>query len=136
MARLRERKVIPVLVSIALAVLLSGCTVTMRPGSRPVARQNVIVWAHLGLQFTFPGVVVIQHRAGPHHYETVFHSDTSLYGVFRDVDEHMAARGWIRTDLTPRWDRISAHYQRGRQRAHVVVMDDGHSGRYRMTIDD
>jgi len=131
----------PALAALALATLLSGCTVAVRPGgssttTTTVHSQGVIVWAHLGLEFHFPGVVVIERQAGPHHFNTVFRSDASLHAVYDDVDARMRARGWHRTRYDERRDRITAEYVRGRERAHVDVRQEGHSGRYRLKIDD
>ena len=124
---------------LALAALLSGCTLTIRPGessSTTVHSQGVIVWAHLGLHFSFPGVVVIERHSGPHHFDTVFHSDASLYGVYGDVNSRMRAQGWHRERYEERHDRIVAVYTRGDREAHVTVREEGRSGRYQLTIDD
>lgn len=129
----------PVLLTVALAALLSGCTVAVRPGgpSKTTERsQQVIVWAQLGLQFHFPGVVVVERHAGPHHFDTRFRSDASLYGVYDDVDARMRARGWRRTRYQEKHDRIEAEYVRGGERSKVEVRQEGHSGHYRLKIDD
>ena len=127
------------LAPLALAVLLSGCTLTVRPGgssSTPVHGQGVIVWAHLGLHLSFPGVVVVERHAGPHHFDTVFESEASLHRVYGDVDGRMRAKGWHREDVREHHHRVHAVYVRGDQRAHVTVVQEGESGRYRLTIDD
>ncbi|HKI55569.1 MAG TPA: hypothetical protein VKB31_00340 [Trueperaceae bacterium] len=137
MRRTRTIPARPALLSVALALLLAGCTAVVRPGNPATApSQGVIVWAHLGLQFEFPGVVVEQRQAGPHHFDTVFRSDASLYGVYGDVDSRMRAHGWHRIRYQEHRDRITAEYARGGQRARVDVRQEGRSGRYRLTIDD
>jgi hypothetical protein len=128
-----------VVLPLALVALLSGCTLTIRPGepsSTTVSSSGVIVWAHLGLHFSFPGVVVIEHHSGPHHFDTVFHSDASLYGVYGDVNRRMREQGWHRERYEEHHDRIIAIYVRGDQEAHVTVLQEGRSGRYRLRIDD
>lgn len=138
MPRPHRRASAPALSALALVLLLSGCTVAVRPGTSTssVHTQNVIVWADLGLEFHFPGVVVIERQAGPHHFNTRFRSDASLYGVYDDVDSRMRARGWRRTRYGERPNRITAEYARGGEHAHVEVQQEGRSGRYRLTIDD
>lgn len=127
------------LAALALAALLSGCTIAVRHGGSTTAtvqRPGVIVWAHLGLRFSFPGVVVIERHAGPHHFDTVFASDASLRGVYGDVDGRMRAEGWHRHRYEERRHRVTAVYVRGDREAHVKVIEEGRSGRYRLTIDD
>lgn len=133
-----ERSRMLILVPLLLAGLLSGCSLTVRPGgpSTTVRGQGVIVWAHLGLHLSFPGVVVVERRASPHHFDTVFDSDASLYRVYDDVDGRMRAKGWHREGYRERDHRIVASYQRGDERAQVTVVQEGRSGRYRLTIDD
>jgi hypothetical protein len=126
-------------VGLALAALLTGCTVAVRHGgstTTTVRSSGVIVWAHLGLRFAFPGVVVVERHAGPHHFDTVFTSDASLRGVYGDVDERMRAKGWHRHRYEERNHRVTAVYVRGDQEARVTVVQEGRSGRYRLTIDD
>lgn len=122
----------------ALALLLTGCSVAVRPGRTAATAhtQGVIVWAHLGLRFDFPGVVVIERHAGPHRLDTVFRSDAGLRGVYVDVDRRMRDDGWHRRRFEERPNRITARYVRGHEQAHVVVVREGRSGRYRLTIDD
>lgn len=124
--------------ALVLAVLLSGCTITFRPGgtTTTVHAPTVIVWAHLGLQFSFPGVVVIERHAGPHHFDTLFDSGTSLRHVYGDVDGRMREDGWHRDRYEEHHGRIVAVYVRGGRVAHVTVIEEGRSGRYRLTIDD
>lgn len=129
----------PVLPSLALVLLLSGCTAVVRPGSpssTTVHTQGVIVWSELNLEFHFPGVVVLSRQASPHHFDSEFRSDTTLHGVYADVDSRMRARGWTRIRYDERPNRITAEYERGRERAHVEVHQEGRSGRYRLKIDD
>lgn len=125
---------------LALSVVLSGCSVVIRPGasstSSAVHSENVIVWAALGLQLHFPGAVVEQRHAGPHHFDTVFRSDASIHSVYDDVDSRMRAHGWHRTRYSERHDRITAEYVRGGEHAKVDVNQEGHSGRYKLKIDD
>lgn len=127
------------LTPLALAALLSGCTLTVRSGGGPptfVHGQAVIAWAQLGLQFTFPGVVVIERHESPHHFATVFDSEASLRGVYGDVDERMRERGWHRERYEDGPNRVVAVYRRGEQEARVTVVGEGRSGRYRLNIDD
>lgn len=125
-------------VAAGLSLLLAGCTLTVRPGdtTATVYGQGVVVWGHLGVSFDFPGLVVIERNAGPHHFDTVFRSDTSLYGVYLDVDRRMLEHGWFRRSFDQSFDTIRATYDRGDQRAYVVVRREGFDGRYRLTIDD
>jgi len=127
------------LATLALAALLSGCTVAVRHGgstTTTVQTSGVIVWAHLGLRFSFPGVVVVERHAGPHHFDTVFRSDASLRGVYGDVDDRMRSKGWRRHRFEEHHHRVTAVYVRGGREAHVTVVQEGRSGRYRLTIDD
>ncbi len=134
------RRTRPALLALALAALLSGCTVAVRDsGPRPsttVQSGGVIVWAQLGLQFSFPGLVVVERHADPHHFDTVFESEASLHGVYGDVDGRMRANGWHRDRYEERNHRVIADYVRGDRQAHVIVVQEGRSGRYRLTIDD
>lgn len=126
------------LAPLALALLLGGCTVAVRPGSSTTvySQGNVVFWAHLNLRFDFPGVVVISRSAGPHHFDSTFRSDASLYGVYGDVDRRMRERGWHRWRYQRHADRIIVEYEREGQQAHVLIVQEGRSGRYRMTIDE
>jgi len=132
--------VAPALTALALAALLSGCTIAVRDGgsttSTTVRGGGVIVWAQLGLQFSFPGLVVVERHAGPHHFDSVFESEASLHGVYGDVDGRMRAQGWRRDRYEERHHRVIAVYVRGDRQAHVTVVQEGRSGRYRLTIDD
>ena len=128
------------LAALALAALLSGCTIAVRDGRSTTTTSarsgGVIVWAHLGLQFSFPGLVVVERHAGPHRFDTVFESEASLRGVYGDVDGRMRANGWHRDRYEERNHRVIAVYVRGDRQAHVTVVQEGRSGRYRLTIDD
>jgi len=124
---------------VALGLLLAGCTVTFRPGtssSASVRGSGVIVWAQLGLHLDLPGVVIIERHSGPHRSDSVFDSNDSLDGVYRDVDGRMRAQGWHRDHHEEHHGKIVAVYVRNGQVVHVTVIEDGHHGRYRLTIDD
>lgn len=128
------RIVSPLLV---LAVLLAGCTVTVRPGRTTATfyGSGVLVWGHLDMRFTFPGLVIVTQSADPHHFEAVIRTDDSLHGVYYAVDQRMRDHGWFRRSYVETWDRIRATYVRGPELATVTVWREGFGDRYRIVID-
>lgn len=124
--------------ALALTLLLAGCTLTVRPGHSTATfyGSGVLVWGHLDVRFTFPELVVVERRSGPHSFEAVIRANDSLHGVYFAMDQRMRDHGWLRRSYVESWDHVRATYRRGSEVATVIVWREDYPDRFRIVIYD
>ncbi|MEX2535910.1 MAG: hypothetical protein WD273_09980 [Trueperaceae bacterium] len=124
---------------LGLALLLSACTLTVRPGANIDVQAVSVVGAplvngRLGLHgYPHAVIVSLQERRGSS--QTTFETGASLDAVYSHFHRQLAGQGWRRNDYEGRPHKVEAEYRRGEAEVDFELDRQGRSGRYRLDID-
>ena len=124
---------------VGLVLLLSACSVTVRPGSFDVEgavglSNGQFVNERLSLR-AYPNSSVVSQEERRGSSETTFETGASLEAVFDHFDRQLAGQGWRRGDLEFRPNKAEAEYHRRGEEIDFELNRHGNSGRYTLEIE-
>ena len=121
-----------------LTILLSACSVTVRPDAFDVhsvvgVNGGTFVNSRLSLR-AYPGSTIISQQERGGRSSTRFETRAGIESVFEHFDRQLAGQGWRRGDLELKRNKAEAEYRRGDSEVDFELHREGNSGGYRLEI--